>query len=68
MRHFYLLVQIAAASLPIGYVVIVVVHSAAGTVAVVPAISVLGPYSLDIIVSSVLLFICYAHLHGLREM
>jgi amino acid transporter len=58
--------QVAAAALLIDYVVTVAVQSAAGTVAVVSAIPVLGPYSLVITVSVVLL-ICYANLRGLRE-
>lgn len=58
--------QIAAAALLIDYVVTVAVQSAAGTVAVVSAITALGPYSLEITVGVVLL-ICYANLRGLRE-
>jgi amino acid transporter len=58
--------QVAAASLLIDYVVTVAVQSAAGTVAVVSAIPVLGPYSLEMTVGIVLL-ICYANLRGLRE-
>src|ERR1700747_1165201 len=58
--------QIAAASLLIDYVVTVAVQCAAGTVAVVSAIPVLGPYSLEISVGAVLIF-CYANLRGLRE-
>jgi amino acid transporter len=58
--------QVAAAALLIDYVVTVAVQSAAGTVAVVSAIPVLGPYSLVITVTVVLL-ICYANLRGLRE-
>lgn len=58
--------QIAAAALLIDYVVTVAVQSAAGTVAVVSAIPVLGPYSLAITVG-VVLVICYANLRGLRE-
>jgi amino acid transporter len=58
--------QIAAASLLIDYVVTVAVQCAAGTVAVVSAIPVLGPYSLEITVAVVLLM-CYANLRGLRE-
>ena len=42
------------------------VQSAAGTVAVVSAVPALGPYSLAITVTVVLL-ICYANLRGLRE-
>jgi amino acid transporter len=60
------LAQIAAAALLIDYVVTVAVQSAAGTVAVVSAITPLGPYSLEITVAVVLL-ICYANLRGLRE-
>src|SRR5277367_6243488 len=58
--------QIAAASLLIDYVVTVAVQCAAGTVAVVSAIPVLGPYSLEITVGIVLLM-CIANLRGLRE-
>ncbi len=58
--------QIAAAALLIDYVVTVAVQAAAGTVAVVSAIPVLGPYTLTITVSVVIL-ICYANLRGLRE-
>ncbi|BBX45930.1 APC family permease [Mycobacterium cookii] len=58
--------QIAAASLLIDYVVTVAVQCAAGTVAVVSAIPVLGPYSLEMTVGIVLIM-CYANLRGLRE-
>ncbi len=58
--------QIAAASLLIDYVVTVAVQCAAGTVAVVSAVPVLGPYSLEITVGIVLLM-CFANLRGLRE-
>jgi amino acid transporter len=58
--------QIAAASLLIDYVVTVAVQCAAGTVAVVSAIPLLGPYSLEITVSIVLIM-CFANLRGLRE-
>jgi amino acid transporter len=58
--------QVAAAALLIDYVVTVAVQAAAGTVAVVSAIPLLGPYSLAITVGVVLL-ICYANLRGLRE-
>jgi amino acid transporter len=58
--------QIAAAALLIDYVVTVAVQAAAGTVAVASAIPALGPYSLTITVSVVIL-ICYANLRGLRE-
>jgi amino acid transporter len=58
--------QIAAASLLIDYVVTVAVQCAAGTVAVVSAIPVLGPYSLEMTVGIVLVM-CYANLRGLRE-
>jgi amino acid transporter len=58
--------QVAAAALLIDYVVTVAVQSAAGTVAVVSAVPILGPYSLEITVSVVLLT-CYANLRGLRE-
>jgi amino acid transporter len=58
--------QIAAAALLIDYVVTVAVQCAAGTVAVVSAIPVLGPYSLEITIAAVLIM-CYANLRGLRE-
>ncbi len=58
--------QIAAASLLIDYVVTVAVQCAAGTVAVVSAVPVLGPYSLEITVG-VVLTMCLANLRGLRE-
>ncbi|OMC53208.1 DNA-binding protein [Mycobacterium sp. IS-836] len=58
--------QVAAAALLIDYVVTVAVQSAAGTVAVVSAIPVLGPHSLQITVA-VVLVICYLNLRGLRE-
>lgn len=58
--------QIAAAALLIDYVVTVAVQCSAGTVAVVSAIPVLGPYSLEITVGVVLL-LCYMNLRGLRE-
>jgi amino acid transporter len=58
--------QIAAAALLIDYVVTVAIQCAAGTVAVVSAIPVLGAYSLEISVGAVLIF-CYANLRGLRE-
>ncbi len=58
--------QIAAASLLIDYVVTVAVQCAAGTVAVVSAIPVLGPYSLEMTITIVLVM-CYANLRGLRE-
>jgi amino acid transporter len=58
--------QIAAAALLIDYVVTVAVQAAAGTVAVVSAIPVLGPYDLYITLG-VVLIICYLNLRGLRE-
>jgi amino acid transporter len=58
--------QIAAAALLIDYVVTVAVQSSAGTVAVVSAIPVLGPYSLQITIGVVLL-LSYMNLRGLRE-
>jgi amino acid transporter len=58
--------QVAAAALLIDYVVTVAVQAAAGTVAVVSAMPVLGPHSLQITIGVVLL-ICYANLRGLRE-
>ncbi|BBY22490.1 DNA-binding protein [Mycobacterium stomatepiae] len=58
--------QIAAASLLIDYVVTVAVQCAAGTVAVVSAIPMLGPYSLEITVG-VVLVMCFMNLRGLKE-
>lgn len=58
--------QVAAAALLIDYVVTVAVQAAAGTVAVVSAIPVLGPYSLEITVA-VVIAMCYANLRGLKE-
>jgi amino acid transporter len=58
--------QIAAASLLIDYVVTVAVQCAAGTVAVASAFPALGPYSLEITVT-VVLVMCLANLRGLRE-
>jgi len=58
--------QIAAAALLIDYVVTVAVQTAAGTVAVVSAITRLGPYSLEMTVG-VVLIMAYANLRGLRE-
>ncbi len=58
--------QIAAAALLIDYVVTVAVQAAAGTVAVVSAIRVLGPYHLEITVTVVILM-CLINLRGLRE-
>ncbi len=58
--------QVAAAALLIDYVVTVAVQGAAGTVAVVSAIPVLGPYSLEITVG-IVIAMCYANLRGLRE-
>ncbi|HEX5117160.1 MAG TPA: amino acid permease [Pseudonocardiaceae bacterium] len=58
--------QIAAAALLIDYVVTVAVQCAAGTVAVVSAIPVLGPYSREITIG-VVLVMCFLNLRGLRE-
>jgi amino acid transporter len=58
--------QIAAAALLIDYVVTAAVQPAAGTVAVVSAIPVLGPYHVEITVAVVLL-ICLANLRGMRQ-
>jgi amino acid transporter len=58
--------QVAAAALLIDYVVTVAVQTSAGTVAVVSAIPALGPHSLKITVSVVVL-LCLANLRGLRE-
>jgi amino acid transporter len=58
--------QIAAAALLIDYVVTVAVQSAAGTVAVVSAVPVLGSFHLEITIGVVVL-LCYANLRGLKE-
>ncbi|WP_027944451.1 APC family permease [Amycolatopsis taiwanensis] len=58
--------QVAAAALLIDYVVTVAVQAAAGTVAVVSAVPVLGPYRQEITIGVVLLM-CYLNLRGLRE-
>jgi amino acid transporter len=58
--------QIAAVALLIDYVVTVAVQTAAGTVAVVSAVPVLGPYSLEITIG-VVLVLCYGNLRGIRE-
>ena len=58
--------QVAAAALLIDYVVTVAVQTAAGTVAVVSAVPVLGPYRQEITIGVVLLM-CYSNLRGLRE-
>ena len=58
--------QIAAAALLIDYVVTVAVQAAAGTVAVVSAVRVLGPYSLEITVA-VVVVMSLVNLRGLRE-
>ena len=58
--------QIAAAALLIDYVVTVAVQASAGTVAVVSALPVLGPYSLDLTIA-VVVFMAYVNLRGLRE-
>ncbi|HKN97037.1 MAG TPA: amino acid permease [Pseudonocardiaceae bacterium] len=58
--------QIAAAALLIDYVVTVAVQCAAGTVAVVSALPVLGPYSTEITIG-VVLVMCFVNLRGLRE-
>ncbi|GAA2053166.1 amino acid permease [Williamsia deligens] len=58
--------QVAAAALLIDYVVTVAVQAAAGTVAVVSALKVLGPYSLEITIG-VVLVMCLVNLRGLRE-
>ncbi len=58
--------QVAAAALLIDYVVTVAVQTAAGTVAVVSALPVLGPYSLEITLG-VVIMICYANLRGVQE-
>jgi amino acid transporter len=58
--------QIASAALLIDYVVTVAVQAAAGTVAVVSAVPILGPYRLEITIGVVLL-LCYMNLRGLRE-
>jgi amino acid transporter len=58
--------QIAAAALLIDYVVTAAVQPAAGTVAVVSAIPVLGPYHLELTIG-ILVLICMANLRGLRQ-
>ncbi|WP_197383461.1 amino acid permease [Mycolicibacterium mengxianglii] len=58
--------QVAAAALLIDYVVTVAVQAAAGTVAVVSAVRMLGPYSLEITVG-VVIAMCFVNLRGLRE-
>lgn len=58
--------QVAAAALMIDYVVTVAVQAAAGTVAVVSAIRMLGPYSLEITVG-IVVAMCFVNLRGLRE-
>lgn len=58
--------QVAAAALMIDYVVTVAVQAAAGTVAVVSAIRILGPYSLEITVG-IVLAMCFVNLRGLKE-
>jgi amino acid transporter len=58
--------QIAAAALLIDYVVTVAVQAAAGTVAVVSAVRVLGPYSLELTIG-VVVVMCLVNLRGLRE-
>src|SRR6202020_1995360 len=58
--------QVAAAALLIDYIVTVAVQSAAGTVEVASAIQSLGPYSMEITVTVVLL-ICLLNLRGLKE-
>lgn len=58
--------QVAAAALMIDYVVTVAVQAAAGTVAVVSAIRVLGPYSLEITVG-IVIAMCFVNLRGLKE-
>jgi len=58
--------QVAAAALMIDYVVTVAVQAAAGTVAVVSAVRMLGPYSLEITVG-VVVAMCVVNLRGLKE-
>lgn len=58
--------QIAAVALLIDYVVTVAVQTAAGTVAVVSAIPALGPYSLEITIT-VVVMLAYGNLRGIRE-
>jgi amino acid transporter len=58
--------QIAAVALLIDYVVTVAVQTAAGTVAVASALPALGPYTVTISVSVVVL-LCYGNLRGVRE-
>ncbi len=58
--------QVAAVALLIDYTVTVAVQTAAGTVAVVSAVPALGPFSLEITVTVVIL-LCYGNLRGIRE-
>ena len=58
--------QVAAVALLIDYVVTVAVQTAAGTVAVVSAIPLLGPYSLEITVG-VVIILGYGNLRGIKE-
>jgi amino acid transporter len=58
--------QVAAAALMIDYVVTVAVQAAAGTVAVVSAVRMLGPYSLEITVG-IVVAMCFVNLRGLKE-
>ncbi len=58
--------QIAAVALLIDYVVTVAVQAAAGTVAVASAIPAVGPYSLELTITVVLL-LAYGNLRGIKE-
>ncbi|MBO0818041.1 MAG: APC family permease, partial [Actinobacteria bacterium] len=58
--------QVAAVALMVDYVVTVAVQTSAGTAAVVSAVPVLGPYSLEITVGVVLLML-FGNLRGIRE-
>jgi amino acid transporter len=58
--------QIAAVALLIDYVVTVAVQTVAGTVAVVSAFPVLGPYTIEITIG-VILLMCYGNLRGIKE-
>ncbi|MGN6177319.1 MAG: amino acid permease, partial [Streptosporangiaceae bacterium] len=58
--------QVAAVALLVDYVVTVAVQTAAGTAAVVSAVPVLRPYSLEITIGVVLLLL-FGNLRGIRE-
>jgi amino acid transporter len=58
--------QVAAVALLIDYVVTVAIQTVAGTAAVVSAVPVLGPYTLEITIG-VILVMCYGNLRGIKE-